>query len=394
MLYEEELEFDKKFQVKPFIKDCIFELLERFWVLKETDESLFYQIKDHEVEIKKYFRETFHYRLISNHELVKLEKIPVVAHSWMGEKTNKSVSVFKSSMDYAFFFWLLAFLEGKNVDQQFTLQNICEYFQVQEHGQLVWKDGVGYQNRLSLVRVMKYAVKMTLLKVEDQEIDDFSGDDSHDVLLQRTPYSSYFMRMFSEDISSCNSLSDFMAYLDKENQRNVDRKHRYYRRLFLEPIVYHKEMAEEDQEYVKNYYSGVENHLYRYTDFTYERYNGTSLLLKEEAAANEKIYPTDNMVIKISMLFGNYLYQRPFAYPFNEDNKLELSMVDVDNIFSELKKEHRQYWTKKLRQAKVEDLRIEVINEMKKWMFVEEREDTFIIKEGLFRIVGEYYLEK
>jgi uncharacterized protein (TIGR02678 family) len=392
IFHDEELEYDKKNHVKPVVRECINELMERFWVLKEKNEQLFYQIKDNEVEIKKFFRDTFRYRLISNHDMVKVEKIPVVPQPWMGEKEVKGTIVFKTQLDYAFFFWILAFLEGKNVNEQFSLRNICDYLQIQEEGKLVWKEGAGYQNRLSLVRTMKYAVKMDLIVVRDKEIEDFAGNDNHDVLFQRTAYSSYFMRRFQEDVTGWESLSDFVSYLDKENSEIIDRKHRYYRRLFLAPIVYHDELTPEEIEYIRNYYAGVDNNVYRFTDYTYERYSRTSMIVKNDSNMGENVFPTENMNIKLIMLFANYIHQRGFAYPLNKNNKIELTKSEFNSVISDLKKEYRQFWTKKMKQQDVDEIREIILKEMKEWSFLEKNEDGSIaLKEGLFRFVGDYF---
>lgn len=392
IFHDEELEYDKKNHVKPIVRECIYELMERFWVLKEKNEHLFYQIKDNEVEIKRFFRDTFRYRLISNHDMVKVEKIPVVPQPWMGEKEVKSTPVFKTQMDYAFFFYILAFLEGKNVNEQFSLKNICDYMQIQEEGKLVWKEGAGYQNRLSLVRTMKYAVKMDLIEVRDKEIEDFAGNDNHDVLFQRPPYSSYFMRRFQEDVTEWKSLADFVVYLDKENIEMIDRKHRYYRRLFLEPIVYHDELTQDENEYIRNYYVGVDNNLYRFTDYTYERYNRTSMIVKNEVNMGENVFPTENMNTKLILLFANYIHQHSLAYPLDKRNQIELSRTECNSILSDLKKEYRQFWTKKMRQQDVDEIREILVKEMKNWSFIDEKEDgSVLIKEGLFRFVGDYF---
>jgi uncharacterized protein (TIGR02678 family) len=387
---EEELEYEKKFRVKAVVKECIEELLARFWVLRDTDEKLFYQIKDNEVEIKKYFRENFLFRLIITNDLVKLEKIPVVARVWMGEKVMNSSSVFRRQMDYALFFYILGYLESRNIDQQFTLQYIIEYLQVHEDGKLEWKGGTGYQNRLSLVRVLKYAVKMNLLIVDDQEIDDFSGNDGHDVLLRRTPNSSYFMRFFREDVTSWNSLKDFMHYLENENFEIVDRKHRYYRRIFLDPAVYHNELGSDELEYVRNYYTAIENHIYRYTDYSYERYKTVSILTKDATNVGQSLFPSENMACKLILQFASLLYDSRLAYPVNKQNHIELTNTEITNFFSDLKQKNRNNWTKVAKKQSVDEIRNETVKEMKKWDFIEIVEDIYVIKEGIFRIIGDY----
>lgn len=382
----------KRNQVSPIVQKCITELLERFWVLKEYDEKLFFQIKDNEAELKRYFRETFMYRLFSTHELVKLEKIPVVPRDWMGEKVNNGTQVFKSSRDYYFFFLILAFLEGKKDEVQFSLQNICEYLQFHEEGELSWKDGAGYQNRLSLVRVMKYVVKMNLIRVIDEDLDDFSSNDAHDVLMQRTSYVSYFTRFFGQDVNEWQSLDDFLTYLAFENSEEmIERKHRYYRRLFLEPVVYNGDLNDREMEYVKNYNSTVENHLYKYYEYAYERYQYSSMLVKPERGAFEQLYPSDSMVTKLVMLFATYVYDHRMIYEMNDRSEIEIFDSEFKQIISDLKEQYRNNWTKAMKQSSVDHIQAEIVIEMKKWNFIEERSDgMWLLKDGLFRFMGDY----
>jgi uncharacterized protein (TIGR02678 family) len=386
---EEEWEFGAKTRIKEVVKESIHELLERFWVLRETDEELFYQIKDNEVEIKNYFRDNFRYRLISTHDLIKLEKIPVTPYTWMGEKQVGASDTFKKQQDYSFFFLLLAFLESQSLERQFTLQKICEYLEDSENGNLSWKDGTGYQNRLSLIRILKYAVKMNLLLVDDQEIEEFAGDGNHDVLFRRTPYCSYYIRSFSADILEWESLDDFIAFLHKENNDVVDGKHRYYRRLFLEPIVYHRELDEEEQQYVKKAHHHIENNIYRYTDFDYERYKNSSLLVKSEYGLGEKVFPTENMLTKIILLFGAYLYEDLLYQGLKKNGEIRMNHFEMTNIFAELKAIHGKKWTKKYRVAETEDITNEAIQGMSDWNFLtQSNNEEYCIKEGLFRTIG------
>jgi uncharacterized protein (TIGR02678 family) len=387
---EEELEYAKRNEIKPALKECIAQLLERFWVLKDVDEKLYYLIKDNEPALKKYFRETFRYRLIANHYLAKLEKVPVISREWMGEKTLNGTLIFKTQKDYAYFFWLLAYFEGKTPEQQFTLQYICEYFQLnlEEPGEFMWKS---YDNRLSLIRVLKYAEKMKLLTVRDQYLEGFSSDDSHDVLLQRSRYSSYFMRQFHDDVNNWSDLGEFEEYLVMENTKIADRKNRYYRRLFLEPTVYHNELDEDELEYVEKYYTHIENNTFRYTDYSFERYKNISLVVKDNVEIGNRYYPAENMIAKMCLLFSNYLYENRISYPMNRQYEIELNSIEVDNILSELKKRHRHRWTKRMKEMQVNTLREELIKELKQWRFVVvKEEDSYLFKEGLFRFIGDY----
>src|SRR5699024_4403949 len=92
---------DKKL-IKEDVQRCIRLLIERFWLTREDNEAEYYLIKDNEAEIKAFFRDTFRYRLIITHELVKLEKVPVETYNWMGNKNVKGQTIFKRQRDFVF----------------------------------------------------------------------------------------------------------------------------------------------------------------------------------------------------------------------------------------------------------------------------------------------------
>ena len=52
------------------------QLLVRRWILRSQDPQLYYEIKDHQKELRRRFQDKFGYALIINPLLAKLEKIP------------------------------------------------------------------------------------------------------------------------------------------------------------------------------------------------------------------------------------------------------------------------------------------------------------------------------
>lgn len=137
-------------RIKEEVQRCIRLLVERFWITREANVEEYYLIKDNEAEIKAFFRDTFRYRLIITHELVKLEKVPVKMYNWMGNKDVNGQTTFKRRRDFVFLFCILAFIEGKGRDDQFSLQNLCEAIQAYypqpedgEHVTIIWKEGSG-----------------------------------------------------------------------------------------------------------------------------------------------------------------------------------------------------------------------------------------------------------
>jgi uncharacterized protein (TIGR02678 family) len=391
----------EKNQIKPEVQQAIRLLLERFWITREDNEELFYLIKDHETDIKTFFRDTFRYRLISTHEVIKLEKIPVKTYNWMGRKDVKGQITFKRQRDFVFLFCLLAFLEGKGRDDQFSLQNICEAIQAyypqtneHEHVAIIWKEGAGYKNRLSLIRVLKYAIHMKLIVDVDQYIDDFANDSTHDVLFERTPYVTYFLRQVS-DVFAWGGFEDFQAFLQNENEEYIDPKHRYYRRLFLEPIVYHHEIPEDEQDYVKRFYYAIENNISRYTGYEYERYRHNSALIKTNVSSGEVLHPADNMLSSLILRFAGYILAEKKEDAFSFRKELDISNQELQQILATLKEKDGKFWSKSFKQLSSEQLRIKVTNYLMDWNFAEVKDDkTLTLKEGLFRITGSYLHDK
>lgn len=383
--------------MKEEVQRCIRLLIERFWITRDENEELYYLIKDNEVELKAFFRDTFRYRLIITHELAKLEKIPVKLYNWMGNKEVKSQTTFKKQRDLVFLFCILAFIEGKGRDDQFSLQDICEAIQAyypqvegREQVTIIWKEGTGYQNRLSLIRVLKYALKMKLIVDVDQYLDDFAADAEHDALFERTPYVSYFIRHF-KDLFAWRNFDDFTAFLEEENEAYIDGKHRFYRRLFLEPIVYHQEITEDEQDYVKRFYHTIENNVTKYTGYEYERFKHNSILTKTTASPGEVLHPAGNMLSNLIVRLAGYLMENKTDDEFSFRNEMEISNQALQQILATLKKTDAAFWSKSFKQMSSEQLRLTVTDYLINWNFAEMKDDrTLTIKEGLFRVVGTY----
>ncbi|MEW9674904.1 TIGR02678 family protein [Lentibacillus sp. L22] len=390
-----------KKQIKEEVQRCIRILLERFWITRDDNEELYYLIKDNEAEIKTFFRDTFRYRLIITHELIKLEKVPVRTFNWMGNKEVNGQSTFKRQRDFVFLFCLLAFIEGKGRDDQFSLQDICEAIQAyypqsetKEHVTIIWKEGTGYKNRLSLVRVLKYALKMKLIVIVDQYLEDFATDATHDVLFERTPYVSYFIRNF-KDLFAWDNYDDFQTFLANENNEYIDGKHRFYRRLFLEPIVYHHEISEDEQDYVKRFHHTIENNVQRYTGYEYEHYRHNSVLTKTTMVSGEVLHPAENMLSNLILSFAGYLLENQADYAFSFTNEIDISNNEIQQILSKLKENDSRFWSKSFKQMSTEQLRNVVTNFLVNWNFADMKDDkTVTLKEGLFRTVGSYQHEK
>ncbi|MDO4262526.1 MAG: DUF2398 family protein, partial [Eubacteriales bacterium] len=153
-------------------------LLERRWILKGRDRELYYQLKDELGGVKKFLIEKLGYQVIVNPYLIKVEKLPAKAESWMG------ILEFRHKIEYVFFCVTLMFLEEKEAEEQFVLSELTEYIQGQYREEQI--DWTVYSYRRHLIKVLKYCVDAGILNVDDGSEDSFAKDNSGEVLYENT----------------------------------------------------------------------------------------------------------------------------------------------------------------------------------------------------------------
>ena len=112
-----------------------------------------------------------------------------------------------------------------------------------------------YRHRLSLVKVLNFAVEMGLIKVDYGENNAFASEPETEVLYESTGLSRYFARNFPQNILSCQSWRDLEREegFDLDPDRGALRRHRVYRRLLLSPALIPEGPDDPDFLYLKNF---------------------------------------------------------------------------------------------------------------------------------------------
>lgn len=154
------------------------DLLENYLILKERDKELYYDVKDNIDKYKSFIYDNLAYDIIIKDDFIKLEKIPGIPEEWMG------INEFTEIKEYIFFILLITFLEDKNKEEQFILSTITEYI---EHNypdeKIEWTI---FKNRKSLIKVMKFAIDIGIIKKNDGSEEEFSKSETGDVLYEST----------------------------------------------------------------------------------------------------------------------------------------------------------------------------------------------------------------
>ncbi|WP_077612272.1 TIGR02678 family protein [Clostridium sp. Marseille-P2415] len=273
------------------------ELMNERWISKYRDRDRYYRIKDELGTVRDFLVEKLGYRIISNSSLVKLEKLPGEALPWMG------VQEFKNPSDYALFCVILMFLEDKEAEEQFVLSQLTEYITASfPEGQMAW---TVYTNRQRLIRVMKYCMKNDLLLIDDGNGDNFVTDMEAEALYENTGLSKYFVRTFTKNINSYQTVADFFQseWLDMNEERGVIRRQRVYRKLLLSLGMYREKEQDEDFNYVKNYRSIIENDLEQFLDVSLQIYKSSAYLILGENGDLGRTFPARNSLSDAILLF-------------------------------------------------------------------------------------------
>lgn len=361
-------------------------LLSRRWVLKSRERELYYQMKDEIGGLKKFLMEKMGYQVIVNPYLVKVEKLPAKAESWMG------IQDFTSPTEYAFFCLILMFLEDKEAEEQFVLSELTEYVQGQYQREKV--DWTIYSYRRHLIKVMKYCVSIGILNVDDGSQENFARDDSSEVLYENTGASRYFMRNFTQDIMDYSDYRDFLKaeWIDVNEDRGIVRRQRVYRSLLMSLGLYRTEENEEDFAYVKNYRNMIQGELEELFPCELQVYRSSAYLVLGEECRLGRWLPEENTLSDIVLLLGQLIREKAEQGKFNlrTDESIQISMEEFRSLIEECKGRFGSGFIKTYREMTTEEFHRELSAYLTNLELVERQRENIVIRPVLGRVIGKY----
>lgn len=336
-------------------------LLERFWIIKEMDKQLYYQIKDAIPEFKEFIEEKLGYKLIANPYLLKLEKLPGKAEPWMGMQN------FTEQLDYAFFCLLLMFLEDRGAGEQFVLSEVTEFVQAVCPGEEKI-DWTLFRQRKSMVKALKLAEELGILQVDDEDGTSFMDSVETEVLYESTGLSRYVMRNFTGNVLNYASLEDIEngEWLDTDRDRGRVRRNRVYRRLFMAPAVYAEGADDPDYLYIKNFRSMLQKDIEEILEGRFHLHkNGAFVVLP--AGKNYKcVFPENKTISDITLQVNQRIRElvEDGSLEKREDDVLLVSLVQLERIIEDCREKYRQGWSKEYREMTANRLYEEVMTYM------------------------------
>lgn len=362
-------------------------LFEQFWICKDNNKEDYYKVKRDIPAFQRFIREQMGWKLIHTENLLKLEKIPAHAESFMG------IQEFSEILDYCILCVVLMYLEDKEEGEQFLLSELIDYVETKLKGEILI-DWTSFSQRKSLVRALQYMEKMQMLRVYEGASEAFGLEPKQEVLYENTGYSKYFATSFPMDISDFETWKDFekQRFEEIQEDRGAARINRVYRQLAVCPAMYWEGNEDVDSLYLKNQRQWVEKYLEENLGGRLDIHKNAAFFVLEEDDCYGKVHPREAMLPEIVLLVCAHIQQ---MFRAGEVVKQENEMIIfTERQFSELVLLCRQKWSmgwsKEYREMDEGKLVDTVKNYMKEWMLIRQSGDMVIILPAVGKQAGFY----
>lgn len=352
-------------------------LLDNYWISKDEEKELYYRVKDGISDFKGFLTDKLGYHLIINPYLIKLEKLPGCAEEWMG------IEEFESTMEYGFLCILLIFLEDRGREEQFVLSQITEFIQANYPGDEK-VDWTLFKHRKCLIRVMRFAAKIGLLRLNDGDEGKFANDLEQEILYESTGLSRYFVRSFSQNILGYTSYRDIedAEIIEIDKDRGILRRQRVYRRLVMSPIVYNEGAEDSDYAYIRNYRGMMENDFEKYLGLPLHVHRNGALLAVPEGRSLRDCFPELRAISDIVLQMNDliYKYVKNGKLPLSKDDIITISRAAFEAMINELREKCSMGWSKEYREIGLDGLIKEIIKYMSSFNMLANDENLREIK--------------
>lgn len=241
---------------------------------------------------------------------------------------------FSRKNGFIIFCCALAFLEGKAVDEQFLLSEVCEEIRLNcpEEFEVEW---TLYSHRKSLIRVMKVLVDFRLIHTIDGDVSRFDYHEEEEVLYEATIYSRYFMRSYPEEFTGYTNWQQLLQDDWKYNTEDERRK-RVYRRLFKSPGLNRIDQGDPDFLYIRNYRNRLSEDIEKHSEYKLHVFKNTALLSLTEGRQYQSLFPNSKAVTDLILQLSNYLHNNLDRYPPQENGEIILTEGQLTGIIDDL----------------------------------------------------------
>ena len=359
-------------------------LLSEFWIVKEKDPALYYNIKRNQGKIRDFLTKNLGSRLIVHDRFIKLEKIPATTMEGCG------ISSFETVLDYVLLCIVLLYLEDKTRGDIFVLSNLIEY--VKNTAMTMELEHVPDWNlrvdRKSFTRVMDFLADISVIKVKDTESVSFGDNQNAQVLYEATGLANYVMRLFSNEIFSFTKPDDFLKeeWMYQNEEKGDVRRYRVYRNLFYTPVLFSLDAQVSDYDYIKKLRGHMKEE-FEQLSYELEVTRNMAFLYEYENSTKKENFPNNKKISEIVLMVNECLYQMILKEEIflDEFEVGHISKESLEMILKNLRTECSSYFSKHFLELTFSKFQEEVISYMKEYAFIREMDDGYLVLPSVSR---------
>ncbi len=351
-------------------------LLEQFWVCKDSDKEKYYQVKREIPQFRKFIREQLGWKLIHTEHLIKLEKVPAHAESFMG------IQEFSETRDYCILCTVLMFLEDKAEQEQFLLSELIQFIEtcLKQYMEVDW---TSFTQRKSLVRVLQYMEKLEMLRVYDGSSEGFGSEANQEVLYENTGYSRYFATSFPMDISDFSSWQDFerAGFEELSEDRGAVRINRVYRQLVTCPAYIWENNNDPDALYLKNQRQWITRYMQENLGGRLDIHKNAAFWILETEDRYGRFHPRDAMLPEVVLLICADIRSRVENGMLDkrENESIFIGTSDFEKLVWDCRETWKEAWSKEYREMEKRKLIENVRKYMTDWMMLRRQDSGYEI---------------
>lgn len=362
-------------------------LFENFWICRDTDKETYYKVKRDIPHFQKFIREQLGWKLVHTENLLKLEKKPAHAQSFMG------IGEFSDIRDYCILCVALMYLEDMEEQEQFLLSELIDYVETQlkEYMEIDW---TSFSQRKSLVRVLQFMERLHMLRVYEGNSEAFGAEAGQEVLYENTGYSKYFASSFAMDISAYTSWEDFEKsdFEELNEDRGRIRINRVYRQLAVCPAYYWDSNEDPDAIYLKNQRQWVSKYLRENLGGNLDLYKNAAFLTLDSDDCYGTVHPRDAMLPEAVLLLcakiQDALAQGKLAKKENEC--INISCSQFTEMVLDCRNQWNTAWSKEYREMDEDRLVDFILEYMQDWMMLRRDGEQITLFPAVGRLTGYY----
>lgn len=375
------------------IQGEIHALLNNFWVLKESNMELYYNIKRHQEEIRSFIVRNLGSRLIIHDKFVKLEKLPTIPCSNLGIKS------FVNESDYVYLCLVLLFLEDKPQGTYFLLANLIDYVKstmISMEMNIIpdWKTA---RDRKSFKRAVDYLIEIGAVKVKDESENDFSSDENANALYVSTGLSNYVMRVFNNEIFDYDKESDFIKdeWMYQSDEKGDVRKYKIYRNLIYTPVVFSNSLSESELDYLKKLRGHMKDELINTLGYELEVTRNMAFVFLYEDDNSKYNFPNNKRISSVVLMVNSKLLEMVSNKKI-ELNEFEIGYISYDELFKvivDIKNDKSSYLGVGLKALSDDVFFTRVVDYMQEYSFIKKLDNGDFEVQPSIRIFSSVLLE-